>query len=42
LGLARYDVKSTFDQRASKGFIDIWGLPTVVAGSLKEKEGEGK
>ncbi len=40
LSLARYDAKSTFDQRASKGFIDLWGLPTVVAGSLKTKKGE--
>lgn len=29
--LATYDEDSSFDQSSSKGFIDIWGLPTKVA-----------
>lgn len=30
-GLATYDEGQTFDQQASEGFIEIWGLPTRVA-----------
>lgn len=30
-GLATYDEGHSFDQTASAGFIDIWGLPTQVA-----------
>jgi len=37
LNLATYDIGTTFDQRASKGFIELWGLPTVLARSLKTK-----
>ncbi|MEM2936177.1 MAG: argininosuccinate synthase [Candidatus Bathyarchaeia archaeon] len=37
LNLATYDIGTTFDQRASKGFIELWGLPTVLARSLKAK-----
>lgn len=29
--LATYDAGSSFDQKASEGFIQIWGLPTEVA-----------
>ncbi len=29
--LATYDVSTTFDQTWSNGFIEIWGMPTVVA-----------
>ncbi|MEJ5292949.1 MAG: argininosuccinate synthase [Candidatus Methanosuratincola sp.] len=28
---ATYDSSSTFDQSLSKGFVDLWGLPTVVS-----------
>ncbi|MEM3507547.1 MAG: argininosuccinate synthase [Candidatus Bathyarchaeia archaeon] len=37
LNLATYDIKTTFDQSWSKGFIEIWGLPTVTANILKSK-----
>jgi argininosuccinate synthase len=36
--LATYDVKSTFDQSASAGFIELWGLSTRVARSLQLKK----
>ncbi len=38
LNLARYDIKSTFDQASSVGFIDIWSLPTRVARQLHAKK----
>ena len=38
LNLATYDIGTTFDQKAAKGFIELWGLPTVVARSLKLKK----
>lgn len=37
LNLATYDIRTTFDQKAAKGFIELWGLPTVLAHSLKMK-----
>lgn len=37
LSLATYDIRTTFDQSWSKGFIEIWGLPTVIANILKSK-----
>jgi len=37
LNLATYNIDTTFDQRAAKGFIELWGLPTVLARSLKTK-----
>jgi len=36
--LATYDVKSTFDQKASSGFIELWGLSTRVARALRLKK----
>ncbi len=36
--LATYDASSTFDQTWSKGFIEIWAMPTVVANALKRQE----
>ncbi|NPV54017.1 MAG: argininosuccinate synthase [Firmicutes bacterium] len=33
--LATYDKGDMFDHRASKGFIDIWGLPTRVAARVR-------
>lgn len=38
LNLATYDVKTTFDQSAATGFIELWGLPTRVARWLKAKK----
>ncbi len=35
--LATYDVKTSFEQSHSEGFIELWGLPTKVASLLKEK-----
>lgn len=34
LGLATYDRGTTFDQKWSAGFIEIWGLPSTVANKL--------
>jgi argininosuccinate synthase len=42
LNLATYGIKTTFDQTASKGFIELWGLPTVLAYSIKKKNHQGK
>jgi len=37
LDLATYDVSAKFDQSAAPGFIQLWGLPTIVAHSLEAK-----
>jgi argininosuccinate synthase len=37
LDLATYNIETTFDQMASAGFIELWGLPTKVANALKKK-----
>jgi len=42
VNLATYNVGTTFDQTASKGFIELWGLPTVLARSLQQKRKEAK
>jgi len=42
LNLARYDIKSTFDQASSVGFIDIWSLPSRVARQLHLKKKKRK
>ncbi len=42
LDLATYDIKTTFDQSSSTGFIELWGLPTKVANALKRKSGKAK
>jgi len=39
LNLATYNIESRFDQSSSKGFIELWGLPTRMASALK-KTGE--
>jgi argininosuccinate synthase len=36
--LATYNVETTFDQKWSEGFIEIWALPTIAANALKTKE----
>ncbi len=35
--LATYNIKSTFNQSSSAGFIELWGLQTRVANALKRK-----
>lgn len=43
LNLATYDIKTTFDQSYSEGFIELWGLPTITSNILKMKlKNEGK
>jgi len=37
LNLATYDIRTTFDQSWSSGFIELWGLPTRVSNILKAK-----
>jgi argininosuccinate synthase len=37
--LATYDEADTFDHSASKGFIDLWGLPTKVWAHQRKKAG---
>jgi len=38
-GLATYDTGDTFDQSASKGFIDLFGLPSVLAHAREQRVG---
>jgi argininosuccinate synthase len=40
--LATYNIKTTFDQSYSKGFIELWGLPTTTSNILKKKAEEEK
>lgn len=35
VGLATYDLGTSFDQKWSAGFIEIWGLPSRVANALR-------
>jgi argininosuccinate synthase len=42
LNLATYEIQTTFDQSYSKGFIELWGLPTTVSNILKKKIGKEK
>jgi len=37
--LATYDTGDTFDQSASKGFVDLWGLPTKLAAQRDQVNG---
>ena len=39
--LATYDSGDTFDQNASNGFIEIYGLPTKVAAARDVRFGNG-
>ncbi|MFH1328200.1 MAG: argininosuccinate synthase [Candidatus Bathyarchaeota archaeon] len=36
--LASYGIKTTFEQTAAEGFVELWGLPTRVANLLKTKK----
>jgi argininosuccinate synthase len=38
-GLATYDTGDTFDQSKSKGFIDLWGLPSTMASARDQRVG---
>ena len=38
--LATYDATDSFDHRAAKGFIDLWGLPTKVWARQRRKTGK--
>jgi len=42
LNLATYNIETDFDQALSKGFIELWGLPTVLAWSHKTKMLQGR
>ncbi len=35
--LATYDRETTFDQKLSEGFIELWGLPTRISNIIKRK-----
>jgi argininosuccinate synthase len=38
--LATYDAADTFDHKAAKGFVDLWGLPTKVWARQRRKVGK--
>lgn len=40
--LATYKSGSTFDQRLAKGFIELWGMQTILANNLKSRKIEPK
>lgn len=40
--LATYNVDTTFNQKAAVGFIELWGLPTITARSLRRKSKLGE
>lgn len=40
--LATYKSGSTFDQRLAKGFIELWGMQTILANNLKSRRLEPK
>jgi argininosuccinate synthase len=40
--LATYAAGSTFDQRLAKGFVELWGLQTVIANSVTAAAGTDK
>jgi len=35
--LANYNIKATFNQSYSKGFIELWGLQTRMYNALKKR-----
>jgi argininosuccinate synthase len=39
-GLATYDTGDTFDQALSKGFVELWGLPSKVAAMRDRRAGD--
>jgi argininosuccinate synthase len=40
--LATYKSGSTFDQRLARGFIELWGMQTILANNLKSRKLEPK
>ena len=40
--LATYKSGSTFDQRLAKGFIELWGMQTILSNNLKSRRLEPK
>jgi argininosuccinate synthase len=36
-GLATYDTGDLFDQQLSKGFVELWGLPSKIAAERDRK-----
>ena len=40
LNLATYDTSSRFNERASYGFIELWGLPTRIGYQIKQRVNE--
>jgi argininosuccinate synthase len=36
-GLATYDTGDLFDQKLSKGFVELWGLPSKIAAERDRK-----
>ena len=38
-GLATYDTGDMFDQKLSKGFVELWGLPSKIAAERDRKAG---
>ncbi len=41
-GLATYDKADAFDHTASRGFIELWGLPLEVWATSERRRGEGE
>jgi argininosuccinate synthase len=43
LNLSTYNIKTTFNQKNAEGFIELWGLQSSTARSLKTKtKGKGR
>jgi argininosuccinate synthase len=40
-GLATYDTGDLFDQKLSKGFVELWGLPSKIAAERDRKAADG-
>jgi argininosuccinate synthase len=40
-GLATYDTGDLFDQKLSKGFVELWGLPSKIAAERDRKAAAG-
>jgi argininosuccinate synthase len=40
-GLSTYGKGSTFDQSLAKGFVELWGLQSIVANRVRSHGGEG-
>jgi argininosuccinate synthase len=41
-GLATYDTGDLFDQKLSKGFVELWGLPSKIAADRDRKAAEAR